>query len=360
MSDFLADRLLAWYDIHARVLPWRSDPSPYHVWVSEIMLQQTRVDTVIPYYTRWITRFPTLESLASADQNEVLQLWEGLGYYGRARNLHKSAQLIVSQHAGNLPQDFKELLSLPGIGRYTAGAILSIAFNQSAPAVDGNIRRIYSRLINCHEPIGTPKNDNLICQFAKSVLPQNRPGDFNQALMDLGSACCLPDNPLCERCPIQIDCLAFSHKTQSILPVKPQKQPIPHWVVGAGVIMQDSHVLLAKRPQKGLLGGMWEFPGGKLEVEDPTLQACVQREWMEELGVNILAGDLVGTYSHAYTHFKVEVHAFLCQLAPGETILESETVRWVDLSELDAFPMGKVDRRIANRLVETNNNHHSV
>ena len=351
MSQPLAASLLAWYDVHARVLPWRSHPSPYRTWVSEVMLQQTQVDTVMPYYERWMERFPTLESLAAANQMEVLQVWEGLGYYSRARNLHKAAQVVVEKYSGNLPEDIKILLSLPGIGRYTAGAILSIAFDQRQPALDGNIRRVYARVTNSAEPIGTTNSDKHLWKFAESVLPETRAGDFNQALMDLGSAICLPQNPLCDRCPIQASCQAFSLGTQHSLPVKRQKAPIPHWIVGAGVVLRDSFVLLAKRPQKGLLGGLWEFPGGKLEAEDQDLAGCIRRELIEELDVRVEVGDLLGVYSHAYTHFRVTVHAYLCRLMVGEEIRESETLKWVLPDQLASYPMGKVDRRIASELL---------
>jgi A/G-specific adenine glycosylase len=201
-----AASLLAWYDVHARVLPWRSHPSPYTTWVSEVMLQQTQVETVIPYFKRWMQRFPTLESLAAADQTEVLRLWEGLGYYSRARHLHQAAQQVVAQYAGKLPADLKTLLSLSGIGRYTAGAILSIAFDQKQPALDGNIRRVYARITNSFEPLNTTISDKQLWSFAESALPDTRAGDFNQALMDLGASTCTPQNPACDLCPIQPDC----------------------------------------------------------------------------------------------------------------------------------------------------------
>jgi len=352
LTESLSAKLLAWYDVHARILPWRSEPSPYRTWVSEVMLQQTQVDTVIPYFKRWLEHFPTLESLAAVEQTEVLQLWEGLGYYSRARNLHRAAQKVVTEFSGILPNDMKTLLSLPGIGRYTAGAILSIAFNQKQPALDGNIRRVYTRLTNSFEPIGTSSSDKHLWKFAESVLPETRAGDFNQALMDLGSIVCLSQNPLCNNCPIQTDCQAFSHGTQLSLPAKSQKAPIPHWIVGAGVVFRDSEVLIAKRPQKGLLGGLWEFPGGKLEPDDQDLAACIRRELIEELELRVVVGQQLGIFKHAYTHFKVTLHAYFCSPESGQTLEESETLRWVRPDQLADFPMGKVDRRIANMLNE--------
>jgi len=351
LNNSFAAKLLAWYDRSARVMPWRSNPSPYHTWVSEIMLQQTQVATVIPYFERWVERFPTLESLAEAELEEVLIMWEGLGYYSRARNLHKAARLVVSEHSGELPADSKALIKLPGIGRYTAGAILSIAFNQRQPALDGNIRRVYTRLLDSNEPIRTPQSEKLLWDFAERSLPHARPGDFNQALMDLGATICLPQAPECARCPLQDDCLAFQHGAQNDLPVKVKKSAIPHLIVGAGVVRSNSKVLIARRPPRGLLGSLWEFPGGKLEASDQDIRACIRRELIEELNLKVTVNELVGIYSHAYTHFKVTVHAYFCEPEAGERIVETADLKWAAPAELDAYAMGKVDRRIAKQLI---------
>lgn len=351
MNDSFAPQLLAWYDRNARVLPWRSNPSPYHTWVSEIMLQQTQVATVLPYFERWVERFPTLESLANAELAEVLIMWEGLGYYSRARNLHKAARLVISDHGGELPAELKELIKLPGIGRYTAGAILSIAFNQRQAALDGNIRRVYTRLLNSKEPTETPQSEKLLWDFAERSLPPVRAGDFNQALMDLGAMICLPQAPDCARCPLKDECLAFQHGRQNDLPVKVKKSAIPHLIVGAGVVRRDSKVLIARRPPRGLLGGLWEFPGGKLEASDQDIQACIRRELIEELNLKVTVAELVGVYSHAYTHFKVTVHAYFCEAETGEDIAETADLKWALPADLDTYAMGKVDRRIAKQLV---------
>ncbi|HSN95442.1 MAG TPA: A/G-specific adenine glycosylase, partial [Anaerolineaceae bacterium] len=253
--------LLNWYDQNARVLPWRSRPSPYRTWVSEIMLQQTQVDSVIPYFERFMARFPTLENLAMASQSEVLSLWEGLGYYSRARNLHKAAQMLMSEFDGVIPGTTKELMGLPGIGRYTAGAIASIAFGQSEPALDANIRRVFSRLLALEAPLRSSESERQLWDFAQKACPVKRTGDFNQALMDLGAGICLPSQPLCPRCPIQAACQAFQNGTQNRIPVVPKKPSIPHFIVTAAVIEQNGLVLIQRRPQKGLLAGLWEFPG---------------------------------------------------------------------------------------------------
>ncbi|MEA4812420.1 MAG: A/G-specific adenine glycosylase [Anaerolineaceae bacterium] len=344
----IAAPLLAWYDRNARELPWRSHPSPYRTWVSEIMLQQTQVETVLPYFERFMARFPTIESLSNAQQSEVLSLWEGLGYYSRARNLHKVAQKVCAELNGVLPDSVNILLTLPGIGRYTAGAIASIAYGRKEAALDANIRRVYSRLLNCKEPLGS--SDKYLWQFAETVLPEERAGDFNQALMDLGQAICRPTQPLCLLCPISQACLAYGNGTQNEIPLARLQKEVPHYIVAAAVIQQKGTFLIQRRPQKGLLAGLWEFPGGKLEAKDASLQDCAKREVREELNAEIQVEAPFGIYKHAYTHFSMTLHAFLCQLVQGEAIPESEAVRWVLPANLKDYPMGKVDRLIAQKL----------
>ncbi len=349
----IARLLLKWYDQNARRLPWRDQPTPYRVWVSEIMLQQTRVETVVPYFNRWMERFPTLESVAQASEQAVLQLWEGLGYYSRARNLHKAALVVMQKYAGQIPSDPAELEKLPGIGRYTAGALASIAFGQAAPALDGNIRRVLARVFNVSLPIQSKEGQQRLWELARQELPPQRAGDYNQALMDLGSAICTPRAPACLICPIVSECAAFALGVQAERPVREEKAPVPHYTVTAAVIQREGEaglILLAKRPSKGLLGGLWEFPGGKLEAGE-SLPEGLAREIREELGVEITVGEAYGVYTHAYTHFKVTLHAFLCQLKKGEPqpITASE-LRWVKPEQMSDFPMGKIDRQIALRL----------
>jgi len=349
----LAADLLRWYDANARVLPWRSDPSLYRTWVSEVMLQQTQVETVVPYFERFLQRFPTLESLAKAEQAEVLQLWEGLGYYSRARNLHKAAQLVWQKHEGELPHTYTELRELPGVGSYIASAIASIAFQQPIPALDANCRRVYIRLLNLQMPLGTPDVEHTLWRYAQQLLPQERPGDFNQAVMELGERICKPKSPICERCPLQTTCLAFTQGTPSSLPKRQAKPPVPHYTVTAAVITQGEQVLIAQRPPNGLLGGLWEFPGGKLELQDANLEGCLKREIREELGLEIVVENDFGVYRHAYTHFRITLHAFLCTLLPGQSASNLSHTRWVLPAQLDEFAMGKVDRQIARRLQQS-------
>ncbi len=355
MNAEIAGRLLAWYERSKRRLPWRDQPDPYAVWVSEIMLQQTRVETVIPYFERWMQLFPDIPALAAASQQDVLKAWEGLGYYSRARSLHRAAQQVCELYGGKLPTDVAQLRSLSGIGRYTAGAIASIAFGKDEPALDGNIRRVLSRIYNVTEPAASPAGQARLWELAGSLLPAGHAGDFNQALMDLGSAVCTPRRPLCSTCPVEEFCQARQLGLQEERPVTLPKAPIPHYTVTAAVLARDGMVLLGRRPQKGLLGGLWEFPGGKCLPDEP-LDVCLRREIEEELGIRVEVGGHLGLYRHAYTHYRVTLHAFACQPAPGEQRqpqpLHASELAWVTLADLERYPMGKIDRQISLRLAE--------
>jgi A/G-specific adenine glycosylase len=350
MLSEISRRLLDWYAGSARSLPWRGSHDPYAIWVSEIMLQQTRVETVIPYYRRWMERFPTLQALAAAPEQDVLHAWEGLGYYSRARSLHAAAKLVALQHGGMLPADRDTLESLPGIGRYTAGAIASIAFNLDEAALDGNIRRVLSRVFNLDEPARSPQGERRLWELVCEHLPPGRAGDYNQALMDLGATLCTPQKPACLLCPLSEPCEARRLGVQEERPILPSKKAAPHYTVTAAVIAQDGRVLIARRPHKGLLGGLWEFPGGKQE-EGESLEDCLGREIREELALDVSVGSELGVFQHAYTHFKVTLHAFHCRILDGEPVaLEASDIRWARVEELGDYPMGKIDRMISRRL----------
>ena len=351
MKDQLTQQLLKWYAMEGRSLPWRDNPAPYAVWVSEIMAQQTRLETVIPYFKRWMAQFSDIASLATASQQEVLNAWEGLGYYRRARNLHKAAGVVVADFDGKLPQDNATLLSLPGIGRYTAGAILSIAFGQDEAAVDGNVKRVYARLFAVETAVNTPVGEKAIWALAEEHLPKGQAGDFNQALMDLGAMICLPRNPDCSACPLADLCQAHLSGRLEDFPVKQPKKKVPHYIVTAAVIAgEDGTVLITQRPQDAMLGGMWEFPGGKQEPGE-NLEECLKREILEELACRIEVHQPVGIFKHAYTHFKVTLHAFHAELTsePVE-LLYHQDARWIAVEDLDEVPMGKIDRMISDQL----------
>jgi A/G-specific adenine glycosylase len=344
MAERITTQLLSWYRQHGRTLPWRGHPDPYAVWVSEIMLQQTRVETVIPYFEKWMHQFPTVRDLAEASEQDVLNAWEGLGYYSRARNLHKAAKIVVEKYSGELPRDLKALRELPGIGRYTVGAIASIAFNMDEPTLDGNLRRVFARLFDVSEPADSTTGEKILWGLAAEQLPQGQAGDYNQALMDLGATICLPKNPRCLICPLMEICEARINGTQEERPVLKPKKEAPHYDYAAGVITQDGNVLLSKRPSKGLLGGMWEFPNGKVEGRSTDeLEFALKTGYQLEVQAN----EALGTVQHAYTHFRVTVHAFRCDLV---SMSESENLKWVKVQELENYPMGKVDRQIARML----------
>lgn len=352
MTPSLAAKILDWYAENARSLPWRGRSSPYAVWVSEVMLQQTRVETVIPYYRRWMERFPTVASLAAASEEEVLRFWEGLGYYARARNLWRAAQQIQQEHHGELPADVAALRKLPGIGAYTAAAIASIAFGQDEATLDGNIRRVLARLIASRTPLRTPQSDRELLQFAQAQLPPGKAGEYNQALMDLGATICIPRQPRCELCPLSADCQSFQQGIQNEIPLTKPKNFLPHYVVTAAVIAQNDQFLITQRPRQGLLGGLWEFPGGKCEAGE-SLESCLRREIREELALEIEVGESFGVYRHAYTHYRVTLYAFRCTLPNGHqpTPLEGQAFCWVSRQQLAQFPMGKIDRQIARQLL---------
>ena len=348
-------KMLAWYRKNGRSLPWRGVADPYRVWISEVMLQQTQVDTVIPYYTRWMQRFPDLASLAAVEEQEVLIAWEGLGYYSRARNILRCAKVLVQDYACELPKDVDKLKALPGIGAYIAGAIASIAFQIKAPALDGNLKRVLARLAEFRLPVNDEKNSRVLRDILMGILPDRNPGDFNQALMDLGATVCLPRNPRCAACPLTAECAAFQKGCQNELPVKNKKAQIPHYQVVAAVIVRRKKALIDKRNSGGLLGGLWEFPGGKVEAGE-TLAEALRREIAEELGVKIEVGEPLGSYKHAYTHFKVTVHTFEATILEGDPRpLESGQVEWAHISRLGDYPMGKVDRLISLELQKLNN-----
>jgi A/G-specific adenine glycosylase len=337
----LSRMLLDWYYKHGRTLPWRDHPDSYAIWVSEIMLQQTRVETVIPYFEKWMRLFPDVGTLANADGQEVLNAWEGLGYYSRARNLHKAAKITVEKFKGQLPRDLAALRSLPGIGRYTVGAIASMAFGMDEPTLDGNLRRVFARLFDVVEFADSPAGEKILWELAAQYLPKGEAGDYNQSLMDLGATICLPKNPRCLLCPLMDICEACKKGTQELRPVLKPKKAIPHYIHSAAVILRRGRVLLAQRLPDGLLGGMWEFPNGR--IEDNSSKA-MNKALNDVYGLRVKMKDEIGIIKHAYTHFKVTVHAFHCELVINP---KKESLKWVKVIELNDYPMGKVDRQIA-------------
>lgn len=353
MDNAFIAPLLAWYQTQAADLPWRVNADPYRVWLSEIMLQQTQVATAIPYFERFTARFPTVQALAAADHETVMKLWEGLGYYSRARNLHKTAQIIAQAHDGQFPPTAAELQALPGIGRYTAGAIASIAFGEAVPVLDGNVVRVFSRLFDIEDDVSLPATQAALWERAVRLVPTQKAGEYNQALMELGRTICKPRKPLCRECPIQAHCRAFHAGIQEARPIKKKKPPTPHYDVTAGLIRNAvGQLLIAKRRPEALLGGLWEFPGGKQEAEE-SLTDCLRRELQEELGIQVEIGELFARVKHAFTHFKITLHVFECRYLPagGEPqALGCADWRWAADHELERYAFGAADRQVIAEL----------
>ncbi len=342
--------LLPWFAAHARDLPWRRDCSPYSVWISEAMLQQTRVDTVIGYYQRWMTRFPDVATLAAAEQEDVLKVWEGLGYYARARNLHRAAQKIVAEHGGEIPSDPEALLALPGVGRYTQAAVASLAFGLPLPVLDGNVERVLTRLCAVSDPLdGRGVRDGLRTLAAR-MMADHSPGAFNEAMMELGATVCTPRAPKCGDCPLATVCRGRKRNPLDY-PVKAKKAKIPTLEVGAAVTWrEDGRFLIARRHEKGLLGGMWEFPGGKQEPGE-SMPECIVRELQEELGITVRVETPLTHVRHTYSHFHLSLHVWNCRWQ-GDTpkTLDCADFRWVTLSECRDLPFGKADRQVFHAL----------
>ena len=336
--------LLDHFDAHRRDLPWRGTDDPYAIWVSEVMLQQTRVDTVRPYWERWMRRFPTVAALAEADLDDVLREWEGLGYYSRARNLHGAARMVRERHRGKLPDQVDALRELPGVGEYTAGAVASIAFGRPEPAVDGNVRRVLSRLYDLEAP--TPA---ALRRLAADLVPADRPGDFNQAMMELGATICTPRSPACDACPVARWCRARELGVQEERPLRKKRTAVPEETVETAVIVRsDGALLLTRRPEYGLLGGLWEFPG------DDAPEA------VRRLVADLLAeADPVATLEpvvHTFTHKRVTYVATVWDCGdvrdPVDRGVTDGDVAWVNPDRLDEYALPVAMRRIA-RLVES-------
>jgi A/G-specific adenine glycosylase len=339
-------RLLQWFKKHGRDLPWRRTRNPYRIWISEIMLQQTQVDTVIPYYQRFLKAFPTVATLAKAGLSRVLKIWEGLGYYSRARHLHQAAKRIVEEFNGRIPDRLDELLSLPGIGRYTAGAILSIAYNKAAPILDGNVKRVLSRVYAVSTPPRDPKTENFLWTLSESLVPKGHAGSFNEALMDLGATVCTPKKPSCSLCPLRNLCRAKAIGNPERYPTKVKKRKIPHVNGVSAVIVRDGKVLLHQRPPRGFSGGLWEFPNWRVQREKNPGRRLVK--WItDEKRLRVAVKGRVGSFEQTYSHFKLTLHVYHCQALDGEG-----SGRWVTIRDLHRFPMSRIHRRIACTISE--------
>lgn len=343
--------LLAWFAVHQRPTPWRSTPDPYRVWVAEVMLQQTQTATVIPYYERFMERFPTVQALADAPLEEVLRYWEGLGYYARARNLHRAAQLIA-QNGGQLPRTADQLRELPGIGAYTAGAIASIAFGQPTPVVDGNVSRVLARLLWLKGDLRAHAAQKRLWQLAQELVDPQQPGAFNQAMMELGSTVCLPVQPRCGACPVSHLCTAYQRGQPTAVPEPSRRTAMQARVDVSALVLREGRYLLARRAPEGLWGGLWEFPratrGGCESLENVALRAAAQ------LAIQIEPLQTLTSVQHAVTASRIRLYGYLCQWITGEAQPTGiyDAAEWVVPDALEGYPLPAPQRRLARALAQ--------
>jgi len=347
------DNLLSWFEENQRDLPWRSSNDPYQIWLSEVILQQTRVDQGLPYFQRFLSTYPDVEALAVADLDEILKLWEGLGYYSRARNLHKAAKQVVSEWEGQLPTTYDEWIRLPGVGPYTAAAISSIAFSENRAVLDGNVMRVLSRVFAVESEVSTSQAKRELGHLADMLLSPVHPGSHNEAMMEVGALICLPRNPKCDLCPLGSICVARAQDRIHEFPVKRPSKPVPHYDIAVGIIRDDSNrIFIQRRPEDAMLGGLWEFPGGKKMAEESVEEAC-RREIREELGIQVAIGKRMETIDHAYSHFRISLHAFECRVLHGDTPTTTLPSAWVAREQLSDYAFPRANRRLLDEMEGT-------
>ncbi len=357
----LVERLLDWFQSNKRPLPWRTDYAPYHVLVSEFMLQQTQMDRAAVYFERWLRRFPSLADVAAAETDEILKAWEGLGYYSRARNLHRTAQTLMRDHGGSVPDDLHALRALPGVGEYTAGALLSIAFNKPAIAVDANVERVFARIFDVGAPVKSGVASGFIRRMAQALIPEGRAREFNQALMELGALVCAK-KPRCAVCPLQGFCQARHLGITAERPVPGKKSGYTSLEIVSGVLVHNGHVFIQKRLESGVWAGFWEFPGGRMEEGESPEQAVV-REFAEETEFQVRAARYLGLVRHAYTRYKIAMHCFVCTLLPDATgqipglgssafpkpeLHAATAYRWIEPGDIESFTLPAGHRKLAD------------
>ncbi len=348
-----ARRLLAWFGRHRRDLPWRRTTDPYRIWASEIMLQQTQVATVVPYFERFVDAFPTVKALAAADEHDVLRQWEGLGYYRRARQLHRAARVIVEDHGGKFPRTLAEVRSLPGIGRYTAGAIVSIAYGLPAPILEANTIRLLSRLFDVRSDVSTSAAQQRLWRLAEAILPPRNCGDFNQALMELGSLVCTPKGPRCDVCPVHELCAAFERGRQDEIPA-PRRKPATTAVREAAVVLwRQERVFVRRRKAGERWAGLWDFLRFPLAARRGT---AVQRELGEKVrqqaGLSIAEARRIATLKHGVTRFRITLDCYAADCPRGRSSLAPGEWRWIDPADLANLPLSVTGRKLS-RLIAT-------
>ena len=339
----IQNKLLKWFDVNKRNLPWRHGRNPYRVWVAEIMLQQTQVKTVIPYFRKWMKKYPTLKSLRNAEYDKVLKMWEGLGYYSRCKNIYNTSQLIKS----SFPNNYEDLRKLPGIGDYTAKAILSIAFNKSYVAIDTNLERIGYRILGLKSK--TNLNQKRVIKFLENNQNINRPGDYNEALMDLGSSVCTSNLTLCSKCPLKKDCRAYSSSNPIQYPLPKVSKKIPIYNIAVSVIEYQNKILISRRENSKFLSGLWEFPGGKIESNENAHEAVI-REVKEETNLKISNPIYIGNIKHKYSHFGVDISLFISKPKSIINLNINQEFKWINLKDIYNYPLPKANHKMLDIL----------
>jgi A/G-specific adenine glycosylase len=343
-------RLEGWYRKNQRRLPWRETTNPYHIWVSEVMLQQTQVTTVLNYYSDFIQQYPDVSALALADLQQVLKSWELLGYYARARNLHQAARIVAERFQGYVPAEYSQFRQLPGVGEYIAAAVTSLAYNEPYPVLDGNVKRVLSRLFCLKEPVNRSASHKIFRQAAAYIFNAANPSQFNQAMMELGALICRPRNPQCPACPVRSFCRAFISGRQQEFPKKVNRPQIPRQHIAVAVVQKNSCLLITQRPHSGLLGGLWEFPGGKIQKGEIASEAC-RREIKEEVNLQVEIEEHLTRVKHAYSHFQVVLEVFLCRYRSGKVRLNGAIAhRWITFAEIEQYPFPAANHKIFPKL----------
>ncbi|MCY8948244.1 A/G-specific adenine glycosylase [Bacillus atrophaeus] len=348
--DMFRDDLITWFEREQRILPWREDQDPYKVWVSEVMLQQTRVETVIPYFLRFVEQFPNVEALAEADEEKVLKAWEGLGYYSRVRNLQSAVKEVQQQYGGTVPSTEKEFGGLKGVGPYTKGAVLSIAYNKPIPAVDGNVMRVMSRILSIWDDIAKPKTRTIFEQAVHAFISKEKPSEFNQGLMELGAIICTPKSPSCLLCPVQKHCSAFAEGSERELPVKSKKKK-PGFKTMAAVVLTDDqgNIYIHKRPSKGLLANLWEFPNVETQKGIKTERDQLVLFLENEMGINAEIDELQGVVEHVFTHLVWNISVFFGKV---KQVSDGTRLKKVTKEQLEEFAFPVSHQKIWKMAVE--------
>jgi len=353
-NNHIRKALISWYAENHRDLPWRHTQDPYCIWISEVMLQQTQVKTVLPYYGRFLKRFPDVTHLAKADLQQVLKVWEGLGYYGRARNLHRAAKQVVETHGRKVPESADAFRSLPGVGEYITSAVLSIAFERPHAVVDGNVKRVLARLFEIKAPVNKSGSYKEFKNTAQALLDADKPGLFNQAVMELGALVCKPRNPECAKCPLQSACMAYANRRMAEFPKRVRSKPTPTYHVTAGVVFKRGKLLITCRKPEGLLGGLWEFPGGNVASGERAEEACV-REIKENVNLSVEVTGFLTRVNHAYTHFKIIMDVYCCRFVSGRVKLKNAVdFRWIRVKDIENYPFPKAHHKFFSFLEEKN------